>query len=229
MSSNPIWTVTDIAKAPRCAHDRGALLAVDSTVPKPVLTRPITLGANGVLHSATKYLNGHSEVVTGAMVFARPGLSTNARNGCGGCHPRFVRSTPLLWGLLTLHLRCAISRLRQRPLPIISQAIRRLWLYPGLVSHPGHAIAARQMQGGFGGMLSMRAKRGEAAALASAGRACGSGSGPRRSVASKAWSSSARALRARAADAPWICSDFSAGLGCVEDLMADSEQSLSVL
>jgi cystathionine gamma-synthase len=71
--SNPTWTITDIDVAARIAHAAGALLAVDSTVPTPVLTRPVAFGADIVLHSATKYLNGHSDVVAGAIVFAETG------------------------------------------------------------------------------------------------------------------------------------------------------------
>ena len=165
--SNPLWTITDIAEAAHIAHAAGALLAVDSTVPTPVLTRPIGLGADLVLHSATKYLNGHSDVVAGAIVFAETRRSIRA---CGpaahhaGRHPRLVRG------------RAAVARhahaARARAPPVRARrwrsrahfsAIRRSRrvLYPGLETHPGHAIAARQMQGGFGGMLSMRFKGGE--------------------------------------------------------------------
>ena len=69
--SNPLWTLTDIADSARIAHEGGALLAVDSTVSTPVLTRPLALGADLVLHSASKYLNGHSDVIAGAIVFGR--------------------------------------------------------------------------------------------------------------------------------------------------------------
>src|SRR5262249_20766192 len=73
--SNPLWTVTDVAEAARIAHAADALLAVDSTVPTPVLSQPLGLGADVVLHSATKYLNGHSDVVAGAIVFAETGAA----------------------------------------------------------------------------------------------------------------------------------------------------------
>ena len=173
--SNPIWTVTDIAEAARCAHDSGALLAVDSTVPTPVLTRPITLGADVVLHSATKYLNGHSDVVAGAMVFARAGplyeSAGRLRRTLGAIIGSFEAAL-LLRGLRTLHVRVRHQSASAKAIaehftghPAIAHV-----LYPGLVSHPGHAIAAAQMQGGFGGMLSMRIRGGEAVAVASAGR-----------------------------------------------------------
>ncbi len=173
--SNPIWSITDIEEAARRAHEAGALLAVDSTVPTPVLTRPLTLGADIVVHSATKYLNGHSDVVAGAMVFARPGAAferaARMRGVLGGILGAFEAAL-LLRGLRTLHVRVrhqsasalAIARhLENHP------AVARV-LYPGLRAHPGHVVAARQMQGGFGGMLSIRVRGGEAAAVSAAGR-----------------------------------------------------------
>jgi cystathionine gamma-synthase len=173
--SNPTWSITDIAQTAACAHAAGALLAVDSTVPTPVLTRPLTLGADVVLHSATKYLNGHSDVVAGAMVFG----STDAayeraermRTVLGGILGAFEAAL-LLRGMRTLHVRVrhqsasalAIAQHFQNH-PAVAQV-----LYPGLRSHPGHAVARRQMQGGFGGMLSMRIRGGQAAAISAAGR-----------------------------------------------------------
>ena len=171
--SNPLWTITDIAEAARIAHAAGALLAVDSTVPTPVLSRPIGLGADLVLHSATKYLNGHSDVVAGAIVFAGTGAifeqAARLRTMLGSILGSFEAAL-LLRGMRTLHVRVrhqsasamTIARhFRDHP------AIARV-LYPGLTTHPGHAIASRQMHGVFGGMLSMRFKGGEAAAVATA-------------------------------------------------------------
>jgi cystathionine gamma-synthase len=173
--SNPLWSITEIAEAASIAHAAGALLAVDSTVPTPVLTRPLTLGADLVLHSATKYLNGHSDVVAGAIVFGRagPALESAARlrTLLGGVLGPFEAAL-LLRGLRTLHVRvrhqCASAMTIAQHFagnPRIAQV-----LYPGLARHPGHAIAARQMAGGFGGMLSMRIAGGESAAIAAAAR-----------------------------------------------------------
>ncbi len=128
--SNPLWSITDIADAARIAHAAGALLAVDSTVPTPVLTRPLTLGADLVLHSATKYLNGHSDVVAGAIVFGRtgPALESAARlrTLLGGVLGPFEAAL-LLRGLRTLHVRvrhqCASAMTIARAL---RRAIRRL-------------------------------------------------------------------------------------------------------
>jgi cystathionine gamma-synthase len=171
--ANPLWTITDIEEAARIAHAAGALLAVDSTVPTPVLMNPIALGADVVMHSATKYLNGHSDVVAGALVFARKEAhferATRMRSMLGAILGPFEAAL-LLRGLRTLHVRVrqqctsamAIARHFARHPRI--EAV----LYPGLESHPGHAIAARQMRGGFGGMLSVRVKGGEAAAIATA-------------------------------------------------------------
>ena len=173
--ANPLWTVTDIAGAAAIAHAAGALLAVDSTVATPVLTQPIAHGADLVMHSATKYLNGHSDVIAGA-------LATRAADGFwdrikavraqqGGILGTF-EAWLLLRGMRTLHLRVAAA---SRSAQAIAEHFARdprveAVLYPGLPDAPGHAIAARQMQGGFGGMLSLCVKAGEQAAIATAAR-----------------------------------------------------------
>jgi cystathionine gamma-synthase len=230
--SNPIWTVTNIAEAARCAHDRGAVLAVDSTVPTPVLTRPIALGADVVLHSATKYLNGHSDVVAGAMVFARVGplyeSAERLRRMLGAIVGSFEAAL-LLRGLRTLHVRVrhqSASAMAIAEHFTMHPAIARV-LYPGLVSHPGHAIAARQMQSGFGGMLSMRIRGGEAAAVSSAGRMrvwkrATSLGGVESLVEHRS------SIEGAGSPCPVDLLRFSVGLECVEDLIADIEQSLSV-
>lgn len=172
--SNPLWTITDIAAAAQIAHDGGALLAVDSTVSTPVLTRPLTLGADLILHSATKYLNGHSDVVAGAIVFGERAGAFEAcaklRGMLGGVLGPFEASQ-LLRGLRTLYVRVrhqstAAMTIAQH---FTNHAQIKQLLYPGLPFHPGHAVAARQMQGGYGGMFSMRL-RGETAAIAAAAR-----------------------------------------------------------
>jgi len=173
--ANPLWTVTDIAGAARIAHAAGAVLAVDSTVPTPVLTRPIAHGADLVMHSATKYLNGHSDVIGGALVFASSGpygeRAVRVRTTLGGIAAPFEAAL-LLRGLRTLYVRvrhqCTAAMAIAKHFdghPRIAAV-----LYPGLAQHPGHAVAARQMQGGFGGMLSLRVAGGEAAAIAAAGK-----------------------------------------------------------
>jgi cystathionine gamma-synthase len=173
--ANPLWTVTDIRGAADLAHGAGALLAVDSTVATPVLTRPIALGADIVMHAATKALNGHSDVIAGALVYASSGPAFDAaarvRKMLGGRLSGFDAYL-VQRGLRTLHLRVraqcnAAMRIAAHfaDHPRIGSV-----LYPGLPSDPGHAIAARQMQGGFGSMLSIRVKDGEAAAIRAAAR-----------------------------------------------------------
>ncbi len=158
---NPTWSVIDLAAAAEAAHGADALLAVDSTVATPVLTRPIEHGADFVFHSATKFLNGHSDVVAGALIPAREDqvwqrVKWNRSEGGAILGP--FEAWLLQRGLRTLFLR--VHRASESALAIARRfeshpGIRQV-LYPGLASHPGHAVAARQMTGGFGGMLSLR-------------------------------------------------------------------------
>lgn len=171
--ANPLWTVTDIAATAAIARSAGARVAVDSTVATPVLTRPLEHGADLVMHAATKYLNGHSDLIAGVLVtrddddFWKRIKAVRAQ--LGGTLGSF-ESWLLLRGLRTLFLRvrCASASAQRiaehfAAHPLVSQV-----LYPGLLGAPGHAVAARQMSGGFGGMLSIRVRGGEAAAIATA-------------------------------------------------------------
>jgi cystathionine gamma-synthase len=173
--ANPTWPVTDIEAAAAAAHKAGALLAVDSTVATPLLTRPIEFGADIVMHSATKYLNGHSDVVAGALVAARQDAFweriATIRAGNGAILAP-LEAWLLLRGMRTLSLRVerACRSAAQIAAHFADHPRISGVLYPGLPSHPGHAIAARQMSGGFGGMLSIRVAGGEAAAIAAAAR-----------------------------------------------------------
>jgi cystathionine gamma-synthase len=173
--ANPTWPVTDIAAAAAVAHKAGALLAVDSTVATPLLTRPIELGADIVMHSATKYLNGHSDVVAGALVAARQDAFWERiamiRTGNGAILGP-LEAWLLLRGMRTLSLRVerACRSAAQIAAHFADHPRIAGVLYPGLQTHPGHAIAARQMSGGFGGMLSIRVAGGEGAAIAAAAR-----------------------------------------------------------
>jgi cystathionine gamma-synthase len=173
--ANPTWAVTDIAAAAALAHGAGARLAVDNTVPTPVLTRPLSLGADLVMHSATKYLNGHSDILAGALVTAAVDdvwRRLVAQRADGGAVLGGFESWLLLRGLRTLFVRVRQScRSAERIAghfaghPAIVAA-----LYPGLAGDPGYEVACRQMTDGFGGMLSLRVKGGAPAALAVAGR-----------------------------------------------------------
>ncbi|MET0594224.1 MAG: aminotransferase class I/II-fold pyridoxal phosphate-dependent enzyme [Polyangiaceae bacterium] len=172
--ANPTWDVVDLAATAKIVHDAGALLAVDSTVATPVHTRPIEHGADIVMHAATKYLNGHSDVLAGALVTARADDNWTAlrqyRHDDGACLGPF-EAWLLLRGMRTLFPR--VEKQSATALEL-AQRLARLpgvrVLYPGLPSHPGHDIARRQMTGGFGGMLSIRLAAGRAAALAAAGK-----------------------------------------------------------
>ena len=173
--SNPMLDIVDIARAAEVAHAAGALLAVDSTAATPILTRPLALGADLVMHSATKYLNGHSDVLAGVLVTGRTDerwAAISAERHDAGALLGPFEAWLLLRGLRTLALRVrqacanalAIARfLEHHP------RIERV-LYPGLPSHPQHALALRQMAGGCGGLLSFQVKGDAAAALAVAGR-----------------------------------------------------------
>jgi cystathionine gamma-synthase len=159
--ANPTWVVTDIAAAAETAHRAGAILAVDNTVPTPLLSRPIELGADIVMHSATKYLNGHSDVVAGALVSARKDALWEklraVRVGHGAILGAF-EAWLLLRGMRTLALRVERAcRSAQRIAEhFANHAGATEVLYPGLPDSFGHRIALRQMKGGFGGMLSIR-------------------------------------------------------------------------
>jgi cystathionine gamma-synthase len=173
--ANPLWSITDIAGAAEIARAAGALLAVDSTAATPVLTQPLALGADLVMHSATKYLNGHSDVIAGSLTTARDDefwtrLCT-ARSGGGAILGSF-EAYLLLRGMRTLFPRVERAcRSAQQIAEALSDHPSVLEvLYPGLPRHPGHAVAARQMTGGFGGMLSVRVKGGTEAAIAAAAR-----------------------------------------------------------
>ena len=173
--SNPLWSVTDIAAAAEIAHQAGAALAVDSTCATPVFTRPLALGADVVMHSATKYLNGHSDVIAGALGFARAdGLAARAAEirKLHGLILGPFEAFLLIRGLRTVDLRvraCAANafELAQR---LANHASVLEVLYPGLPHHPGHEVARRQMQGGFGGMLSIRVRGGRDGAIGAAAR-----------------------------------------------------------
>ena len=171
--SNPLWSITDIRAVSDIAHAAGARVAVDSTGASPILTRPLEFGADIVMHSATKYLNGHSDVIAGA-------LATNAADEFWTRIKR-VRHTLgqilgpfeaylLIRGMRTLDLRvrAASASAMELATRLSNHAAVAHVLYPGLPTHPGHELAKRQMQGGFGGMLSIRVRAGEGAAITAA-------------------------------------------------------------
>jgi cystathionine gamma-lyase len=166
--TNPMLKLVDIARVAEIARKRGLIVVVDNTFATPVLQRPLELGAHLVVHSATKYLNGHSDIVGGMVVVGddaelaeRMAFLQNAVGGVQGPFDSFLA----LRGLKTLHLRMkahcenalALAQWLQTH-PAIDKVI-----YPGLKSHPQHALAQRQMAGG-GGIISLYVKGGFAAA-----------------------------------------------------------------
>jgi cystathionine gamma-synthase len=169
--ANPTWDITDIAAASAIARDIGAVVAVDSTAATPVLTRPLQHGAHIVMHSATKYLNGHSDVIAGALATAQDDAlwqRIQYLRGGGGAVLGPFEAWLLLRGMRTLHLRVSASSRNAHAIALHLQRHRKLShvLYPGLPTHPAHAVAARQMRGGFSGMMSLRFAAGEQAARA---------------------------------------------------------------
>ena len=155
--SNPLLRIVDIAEVAALAGKSGALLAVDNTFLSPALQQPITLGADLVIHSTTKYLNGHSDVVGGAVVAATQELAEKLTwwANCLGITGAPFDSYLTLRGVRTLHARMRQHEETANVLANLLQdhpGVSRVY-YPGLARHPGHSIAARQ-QSGFGGMMS---------------------------------------------------------------------------
>jgi len=155
--SNPLLGITDIAAVSRVAHDAGALVSIDSTIATPVNQRPLDLGADVVLHSATKYLGGHSDLIAGVVVSSRELIARiwETHHILGPALGPF-EAWLLLRGLRTLEMR--VERHNRNALAVARAMeahprVTRVY-YPGLESHAGHAIAKRQMRG-FGGLVSI--------------------------------------------------------------------------
>jgi cystathionine gamma-synthase len=229
--ANPLWTITDIAATVALAHAAGARVAVDSTVATPVLTQPIALGADLVMHAATKYLNGHSDLIAGVLVTRNDDdfwkRVKTVRAQIGGTLGSF-ESWLLLRGLRTLYLRvrCASASAQRIAEHFARHPHIEAVLYPGLPDAGGHAVAARQMQGGFGGMLSIRVRGGEAAAIATAAhitlwkRATSLG-GTESLVEHRA------SVEGAGTPAPPDLLRLSVGIEDADDLIADLEQALA--
>ena len=231
--SNPTWDITDIEAAAEAAHGVGAILAVDATALGAVTTRPLKLGADIVFHSATKYLNGHSDVLAGVLV-------TRAENQ-RWTDVAMLRTragaplSPLECFLLLRGMRTLFVRYRQASSNALAIARRfeghpkvERVLYPGLASHPGHAVAAWQMTDGFGGMMSLLLKGG----FADAQRFCtrlkvfipATSLGGVESLAEHR-----KTVEGPASPVPDNLVRFSVGIEHVDDLIADIEQALAAL
>ena len=229
--SNPLLKVVDIAAMVRLARAAGALTVLDNTFATPLLQRPVALGVDVVLHSATKYFGGHSDVQGGALIFARHGELVeridHLRHITGGVLSPF-NAWLILRRLRTLACRMAVQSanalavaraLAEHP------AVARVY-YPGLASHPGHEIAARQMSGGFGAVISFQADGGKEAALRAVSRVRlftrATSLGGIESLIEHRASSEGPSSRT-----PQDLLRLSIGLEHPEDLIADLEQALS--
>jgi cystathionine gamma-synthase len=171
--TNPLLSIADIAALADLAHDAGALLVVDNTFASPYLQQPLALGADVVIHSTTKYLGGHSDVVGGAIVVADPELGErlaflqNATGAVAGPFDAWLT----MRGIRTLGVRMdrhGENAQRVADMLVSHPAVAQVY-YPGLPAHPGHETAAKQMRG-FGGMVSFRARGGEQHAVDICGR-----------------------------------------------------------
>ena len=230
--ANPTCAMTDIAATAEAAHAVGARVAVDSTVCTPVLCRPIEHGADLVMHSATKQLNGHADVLAGALITARRDdlweRITHDRGYRGAVLGPF-EAWLLLRGMRTLFLRVPRSATSAQRIaewltthPAVSEVF-----YPGLSSHPGHAVAVRQMSGGFGMLLSFRVAGGEDAAKRVAGglrlfKNATSLGGVESLVEHRA------PVEGPGTRVPDDLLRLSVGIEAVDDLLADLEQALTV-
>jgi cystathionine gamma-synthase len=228
--SNPLWTVSDIKAISDLAHKAGAKVAVDSTAATPVLSTPLTFGADYVMHAATKAMNGHSDVVAGALatrkkdaLWQRVVINRKTFGAILGPFEAYL----LIRGMRTLDLRVReasrsaldlAKRLSEHP--SVAQV-----LYPGLPSFKGYALAKKQMSGGFGHMLSIRVKGGEASAIATAAgvelwkRATSLG-GVESLIEHRA------SIEGEGTPCPPDLLRMSAGLESVDDLYADIDQAL---
>lgn len=173
--SNPMMHITDISQAARLAHAVGALLVVDNTVPTPLVTRPLELGADIVMHSATKSLNGHSDVMAGALVTAQNHAHwqriATERHDAGAVISPFD-AWLLLRGMRTLAIRVERANQNAARIADFLQQHEQVdsVLYPGLETHPGYPVARQQMTGGYGSLLSFQVRGDKTDALAVASR-----------------------------------------------------------
>jgi cystathionine gamma-synthase len=230
--SNPLLNVVDIAAAAQTSHQAGALLAVDNTFASPYLQQPLELGADLVVHSTTKYIAGHSDVIGGFVATSNGELATRLRflQNSLGAVPGPFDAWLVLRGLKTLALRMRQHCENARAIAAFLDghpAVEKV-LYPGLPDHPGHEVALRQMRD-FGGMVSfLVASEQEAVALAARTRlfALAESLGGVESLIEHP----ARMTHAATADAPFAAPRnlvrLSVGIEAVGDLLADLEAAL---
>jgi cystathionine gamma-synthase len=232
--TNPLLNIEDIARLAEFAHEHGALLVVDNTFASPYLQQPLTLGADVVVHSTTKYLGGHSDVVGGALVTADAGLAEqlayhqNAMGAVAGPFDAWL----VLRGIKTLGVRMDRHQANAARIAefLLGHPAVASVLYPGLPDHPGHEIAARQMSG-FGGMLSFRLAGGEEQALKVCARAQLFTLAESLGGVESLIEHPGRMTHASAAGSPLeVPADLvrlSVGIEDVDDLLADLDQALA--
>lgn len=233
--SNPLMGVADIAELVRIGHEAGALVVVDNTFASPALQRPLLLGADVVVHSTTKYLGGHSDVVGGAVVTSDAALAEKvefqqfAAGAISGPHDAFLTTR----GLKTLAIR---MERHSANAGIIAgfldrhDAVRTVY-YPGLESHPGHALARSQMSG-FGGMVSLALADGATARkFAESLRlfTLAESLGGVESLVNYPDAMTHASVRGTELAVPEEVVRLSVGIETVEDLLADLEQALDAL
>jgi cystathionine gamma-synthase len=232
--TNPLLGIADIAELATIAHDAGALLTVDNTFASPYLQQPLALGADIVVHSTTKYLGGHSDVVGGALVAADAEVGQelafhqNAMGSVAGPFDAWL----VLRGIKTLGVRmdrhCSNAE-RVVELLVGHPAVSSV-LYPGLPDHPGHDVAARQMRG-FGGMVSFRHAGGEEAALKVCGLVevftLGESLGGVESLIEHPGKMTHASVAGSPLEVPNDLVRLSVGIEDIEDLLADLTQALA--
>jgi cystathionine gamma-synthase len=232
--TNPLLSIADIAALASVAQAVGARLVVDNTFASPYLQQPLALGADVVVHSATKYLGGHSDVVGGALVAADPDLGEQLRfhQNAMGAVAGPMDSWLVLRGIKTLAVR--MERHCDNAEEIVDMlaghpAVREV-LYPGLDAHPGSALAAKQMRRG-GGMVSFRLHGGEAAARATCERTrlftLAESLGGVESLIEHPASMTHASAAGSALEVPTDLVRLSVGLETTADLVADLDQALS--
>lgn len=236
--SNPLMKISDVAALAELGDEAGVLVVVDNTFASPALQQPLALGAGVVIHSTTKYLGGHSDVVGGGLVFAagqeelaeRVGFTQFAAGAVSGPFDAFLTSR----GIKTLGIR--MQRHSQNALAIARRlsehpGIARV-LYPGLESHPGHALAARQMSG-FGGMVSIDLAGGGEAARRFAESTelftLAESLGGVESLVNYPSEMTHASVKGTEAEVPESVVRLSVGIEDVDDLLADIDQALARL
>ncbi|MFH9587613.1 cystathionine gamma-synthase [Streptomyces luteogriseus] len=231
--SNPLLGITDIAAVAQVARDAGARLVVDNTFATPYLQQPLSLGADVVVHSLTKYMGGHSDVVGGALVTADAGLGEELafhQNAMGAVAGPFD-SWLVLRGTKTLSVR--MDRHSENAVKVADMLTRHARvtsvLYPGLPEHPGHEVAAKQMKS-FGGMVSFRVAGGEEAAVEVCNRAkiftLGESLGGVESLIEHPGRMTHASVAGSALEVPADLVRLSVGIENAEDLLEDLQQAL---